>query len=252
MWFLLRPSLYKQFIREIITFIRRTEHPTLLQSRESLEWCEKFALDEENAIRKINPDWNLVDFNRKFPDLVDQGFVKIQSFDFNWGGQGNISLNYSIAHYLQATHVVETGVAYGWSSMSLLKSISEQKQGTLISVDMPFWGTKHENQIGCVVPPILKKYWSLIRLPDRDALPKILNNKRKFHMCHYDSDKTYDGKSWALPKLWDSIKSGGVLICDDVNDNLAFKDFCEERNIEPIIAKTFDSQVVKYVGIAVK
>ena len=71
-------------------------------------------------------------------------------------------------------------------------------------------------------------------------------------MCHYDSDKTYDGKTWALPKLWDMIKEGGVLICDDVNDNLAFRDFCEERNIDPIIAKTFDSQVVKYVGIAVK
>jgi len=71
-------------------------------------------------------------------------------------------------------------------------------------------------------------------------------------MCHYDSDKSYEGKIWALPRLWKRIKSGGVLICDDANDNLAFRDFCNEQTIEPIIAKTFDSQVVKYVGIAVK
>ena len=55
-----------------------------------------------------------------------------------------------------------------------------------------------------------------------------------------------------LPKLWGILREGGILICDDISDNLAFKDFCEQQSIEPIIAKTFDSQVVKYVGIAVK
>lgn len=252
LWFLVRPSLYKQFFREIISFTKRTEHPTLQSNEESLKWCESIALDEENAIKKINPTWSFIDFNKRFPDLTDQGFEKIKAFDFNWGGQGNISLNFSIAHHLKATHIIETGVAYGWSSMSLLKAIDVQETGSLTSVDMPFWGTKHEDQIGCVVPNILKKYWTLIRLPDRDALPKVLNDNAKFDMCHYDSDKSYEGKIWALPKLWDKIKSGGVLICDDANDNLAFRDFCNEQNIEPIIAKTFDSQVVKYVGIAVK
>ena len=47
-------------------------------------------------------------------------------------------------------------------------------------------------------------------------------------------------------------KLGGILVCDDVNDNLAFKHFCESEKIHPVIVKTFDSQVQKYVGIAVK
>jgi len=252
LWFLIRPCLYKQFFRELISFFKRKEHPTLQSNEESLKWCESIALDEENAIKKINPTWRFIDFNKRFPDLTAQGFEKIRSFDFNWGGQGNISLNYSIAHHLKATHIIETGVAYGWSSMSLLKAIDVQETGSLTSVDMPFWGTKHEDQIGCVVPQVLKNKWTLIRLPDRDALPKILNDNKKFDMCHYDSDKSYEGKTWALPKLWGKIKTGGVLICDDANDNLAFRDFFNEQTIEPIIAKTFDSQVVKYVGIAVK
>ena len=57
---------------------------------------------------------------------------------------------------------------------------------------------------------------------------------------------------WALPKLWRMIKKRGVLICDDINDNLAFKHFCENQNIDPIVVETFDSQIVKYVGIAIK
>ena len=117
---------------------------------------------------------------------------------------------------------------------------------------MPFWGTKHEDKIGCVIPQEMRSKWRLIRLPDRDSIPKFVRQKSFFDLCHYDSDKSYNGKMWALPKLWRMIKKGGVLICDDINDNLAFKHFCESQNIEPIVVETFDSQIVKYVGIAIK
>ena len=252
LWFLSRPSLYKQFFRELLAFLKRNEHPTLSLTQESLTWCEKLALDEKSAVCKINPDWSLYEFEKEYHELVDNGFKIIQSFEFNWGGQGNLSLNYSLAHHLKATRIIETGVAYGWSSLSLLKALDVQKKGKLVSTDMPFWGTKHEKLIGCVVPENLKKFWTLIRRPDRDAIPNIIKSNLLFDLCHYDSDKSYAGKKWALPKLWGILREGGILICDDINDNLAFKDFCEQQSIEPIIAKTFDSQVVKYVGIAVK
>ena len=85
---------------------------------------------------------------------------------------------------------------------------------------MPFWGTKHEDKIGCVIPQEMRTKWRLIRLPDRDSIPKFVRQKFFFDLCHYDSDKSYNGKMWALPKLWRIIKKGGALICDDINDNL--------------------------------
>ena len=251
-WFLVRPSLYKQFVREIFSFVKRKEHPTLSRCKEALAWCEENAFDEKSALLKINSNWEYHDFNKEFPDLVKRGFEIIKSFDFNWGGQGNISLNYSLAKNLKARNIIETGVAYGWSSLSLLTYIKDYDEGYLTSIDMPFWGTKHEDKIGCVIPQEMRNKWRLIRLPDRDSIPKFVRQKSSFDLCHYDSDKSYNGKMWALPKLWRMIKKRGVLICDDINDNLAFKHFCESQNIEPIVVETFDSQIVKYVGIAIK
>ena len=252
LWFLLRPSLYKQFIREFFSFIKRKEHPSLAISKEAVLWCKQNSCDEESAIKKIDQDWKFYDFNSDFSNLVKNGFKIIKSFDFNWGGQGNTSLNYSLAKNLSARNIIETGVAYGWSSLCLLTYLNESNEGSLISIDMPFWGTKHEDKIGCVIPFEFKKRWILIRLPDRDSIPNLLRKNLTFDLCHYDSDKTYDGKAWALPKLWSMVKKEGILICDDINDNLAFKHFCENEKIDPIIVKTFDSQVEKFVGIAVK
>jgi hypothetical protein len=252
LWFLVRPSLYRQFVREIFSFVLRKEHPSLSFSKEASLWCEDNACNEESALSKINPNWEYYDFNKEFPLLVKEGFQIIKRFDFNWGGQGNISLNYSLAKNLNARNIIETGVAYGWSSLCLLTYLKDYEEGSLISIDMPFWGTKHEDKIGCIVPKELRGKWKLIRLPDRDAIPKFIKRKPSFDLCHYDSDKSYSGKMWALPKLWRLIQNGGVLICDDINDNLAFKYFCESAKIDPIIIKTFDSQVVKYVGVAVK
>ena len=251
-WFLIRPSLYKQFVREIFTFVRRKEHPSLSYSKKAILWCKENACNEESALQKINPNWEYHDFKKEFPHLVQDGFAIIKTFDFNWGGQGNLSLNYSLAKNLNARDIIETGVAYGWSSLCLLTYLIDYEEGFLVSVDMPFWGTNHEDKIGCVIPQEMRSKWRLIRLPDRDAIPKIIKKNLFFDLCHYDSDKSYKGKMWALPRLWERIRSGGILICDDINDNLAFKHFCESKNIAPIIVETFDSQVVKYVGIAVK
>lgn len=251
-WFLSRPSLYKQLMREIISFVKRKEHPTLSYSEEAVSWCIKSACDEEKALLRIDPSWNFLDFNQEFPKLVKDGFKVIESFNFNWGGQGNISLNYCLAKHLQAERILETGVAYGWSSLSILAYLNRMNRGSLVSIDMPFWGTQHEDKIGCVVPSSLRDRWKLIRLPDRDAIPALLKKNLSFDLCHYDSDKSYQGKIWALPRLWSTLREKGILVCDDINDNLAFKHFCESEMIDPIIVKTYDSQVQKFVGIALK
>ena len=73
---------------------------------------------------------------------------------------------------------------------------------------------------------------------------------RTIDMCHYDSDKSYEGRMWAYPRLWEALRDGGVFISDDVNDNQAFRDFCESVGVQPyIMAKANSSH---YVGIIIK
>ena len=251
-WFLCRPALYKQFGREFFSFMRRKNHPSLDKNEKAQKWCKTREITEQKALNQICADHEFEDIEIKYSSELANAIKTIQSKNFNWGGQGNISLNYNIANMLKASSILETGVAYGWSSLSFLLSLDERSIGQLTSIDMPFFGTKNEKDIGCVVPDHLRQRWALLRMADKDAIPKVLRKNHSIDLCHYDSDKSYNGKMWTLPRLWAHLRPGGILVCDDASDNLAFKDFSEQINVEPIVINTYDTQVIKHVGLLIK
>jgi hypothetical protein len=53
---------------------------------------------------------------------------------------------------------------------------------------------------------------------------------------------------FAYPLLWDALVPGGIFISDDIQDNIAFKEFSEKIHIRPIIIE----HQGKYVGILQK
>ena len=77
--------------------------------------------------------------------LSDEYILKVQkvidSSNANFGGKGHINLLYNLSESISAVNCIETGVAYGWSSESLLRSITK-RDGKLISIDMPMIGQK--------------------------------------------------------------------------------------------------------------
>ena len=124
---------------------------------------------------------------------------------------------------LKAQKVIETGVAYGWSSLAILKALTEIGNGKLYSVDMPYPRRNNEKDVGIVVPEFLKKNWFLLRKPDQPGiLEAIKMSGGDIDLCHYDSDKSWWGRNYAYPLLWKALKVGGLFICDDIQDNLFF------------------------------
>ena len=74
-------------------------------------------------------------------------------------------------------------------------------------------------------------------------------------LCHYDSDKYYGGRMWAYPKLWKLLREGGILISDDIENNLAFKDFSKSISKIPLIIKLPNankSYKFQYIGVLIK
>jgi predicted O-methyltransferase YrrM len=164
------------------------------------------------------------------------------------GGRGGLEGLYNIIKSFGYTSILETGVAYGWSSLAILLAIKESN-AKLISIDMPYVNMNNESFVGVVVHPDLHKQWTLIRKPDRNGIPEALNlYNGKFDLIHYDSDKSYVGRQWAYPILWDALKIGGIFISDDIQDNVGFKEFCEHRNLNPLIYESDN----KYVGVVQK
>ena len=106
---------------------------------------------------------------------------------------------------------------------------------------MPYPGKNNENDVGIVVPENLKKNWILIRKPDKPGIKEALSKiSGKVDLCHYDSDKSWWGRHYAYPLLWDSLKSNGLFISDDIQDNLYFSEFVKE--------KVLNFAVVQYQG----
>jgi hypothetical protein len=75
-------------------------------------------------------------------------------------------------------------------------------------------------------------------MADRQGIPRALTQlDGTIDMCHYDSDKTYSGRRWAYSVLWTALRSGGLLISDDVGDNLAFREFSDALGVSPLVVR---------------
>lgn len=117
---------------------------------------------------------------------------------------------------------------------------------------MPYLKQNNDAYVGCVVPAGLRPHWHIINSADREALPKALRRLPSIDMCHYDSDKSYSGRMWAFPLLWNALRPGGIFISDDIEDNLAFHDFCKQINHMAIIVQNDSGSEHKYQGILLK
>ncbi|MGC9328802.1 MAG: class I SAM-dependent methyltransferase, partial [Candidatus Hinthialibacter sp.] len=80
------------------------------------------------------------------------------------------------------------------------------------------------------------------------GIPRVIRAAQVLDLVHYDSDKSYTGRMKTYRRVWAALRSRGVLMSDDIGDNPAFRDFCEEAGAEPLVVK--DGR--KYQGIAVK
>tara|TARA_B100000482_G_scaffold135076_1_gene98714 strand:+ start:1625 stop:2407 length:783 start_codon:yes stop_codon:yes gene_type:complete len=252
-WFLLRPQYYYQFfslfIKKInLYFIKN-------QDNAILTWCQDNALSTSEALYKITNKSKFNILRDEYPELYKIADEKVTKCPVKMGGSANTDFLYNLCEFLKAKNVVETGVAYGWSSLSLLLSLKNREDSLLISTDMPYPGLNNEQYVGVVISDELKDKWKLIPMEDKKSLPLALDSFEEIDLCHYDSDKYYEGRMWAYPLMWEKLREGGILISDDIEDNSAFKDFSKKINKKPIVVE-FNNKNKKigfqYVGVLIK
>jgi predicted O-methyltransferase YrrM len=174
--------------------------------------------------------------------------ARVAAFGGHFGGGADIDVLYEVAVQLRAKRILETGVALGWSSFALLSAVSDASgEGGLWSIDLPYLGKWEDERVGAAIPDPLRRFWTLTRGADRDVLEKVLAKAAPLDLVHYDSDKSPNGRAWAYPRLWAALAPGGVLISDDIADNMAFLDFCDEIGFKPAIVRAADQK--KFVGL---
>ncbi|MDC0240403.1 class I SAM-dependent methyltransferase [Candidatus Pelagibacter sp.] len=225
-WFILRPKYYFHFF----SLIKRKflyNHDTSENSTKAFKWAEVNAISYTDALKKLDIKGMAVGLDN---DSIEESRKLEAKSSVKMGGAGYIDLLYDCVRLLKVQNVIETGVAYGWSSLAILKALSQNGKGKLYSVDMPYPRKKNENDVGIVVPQNLRKNWTLIRRPDNPGIIIALSKAGgEIDLCHYDSDKSWWGRHYAYNKLWNCLSSKGLFISDDIQDNLYFSEFVKKK-----------------------
>jgi hypothetical protein len=140
--------------------------------------------------------------------------------------------------------VVETGVAYGVSSAYVLTAMRENGRGTLHSVDLPPLRRKTERFWGIAVPDELRGRWRLRRGTSANVLPRLLREIPTVNLFVHDSLHTHRTMRREFDTVWPHLRSGALLLADDVERNRAFgelrqKDLAlwrvvEDREVSPL------------------
>ena len=160
LWYLIRPKYYTQFIFLIVKKINLKFRGKRIEN--NLQWCISNAITTNDAILKITGtkiDQKVSDI---YSDIFHESNKKIKKCPVKMGGSANIDLLYYLCEYLKAKKVLETGVAYGWSTLSILLSINKRNNSKLVSTDMPYPGLD-DSYVGLVIPEKLKEKWTIIK-----------------------------------------------------------------------------------------
>lgn len=129
---------------------------------------------------------------------------------------------YAACRLLQADVVVETGVAYGVTTAFVLKALSLNNKGMLISIDLPPLGKDADAFVGFLVPEEFKNRWVLHRGTSKRMLPKLLPEIGKVDLFIHDSLHTYWNIKRELDMVTPFLARPAIVVCDDIQGNRAF------------------------------
>lgn len=198
---------------------------------QSIEWCRQHQVDPVGWASSIDPQlWSEAEaFSREQQALA---LRKSEELGARVGGAGFYELLYFLARLTRPHTIVETGVAFGFSSRAFLQALADDPSGSgkLYSSDFPYFRLADpERIIGCLVEPELRKRWVLLIGSDRKNLKRIARDVTTIDLLHYDSDKSYSGREFALRTLKARLAEKALILFDDIQDNSHFRDFVERE-----------------------
>ena len=239
----------KYFSVTIKKFIKKFDKDTSIEAREWSKNNTKFTT--EQFCRLIDQSlYEEILF--EIQSIENEAKIELSKLEVTLGGGGNYILLYFLIRKFNLINIVETGVAAGWSSLAILRALKKNGKGKLYSSDFPYYRLKDpEKYIGYLAKnEINKKDWYLTIKGDDVALPEIFKKlgANDIDLIHYDSDKSYFARNNVLKIFEPKISPKTIIIFDDIQDNLHFKDLVEKDKHNYCIIE-FDSKYLGIIGI---
>lgn len=209
------------------------------------EWCKKKKILDKVFYKKIGLNYYSNFFEEKKSYFLSAK-LKEKKLKYKMGGMAHLNLIYNLTKHFLPKNILETGVAFGWSTLVFILSKNHNSNLTCIDLSYP---TKSSNKlVGGALPANFKNKLKLYEGVDYKYL-KFLNEKKKFFdFIHYDSDKSYNGRKKNYKIIWKILNKNGCFISDDISDNSAFYEFVKINKLNYYILQFKD----KYVGVVIK
>lgn len=163
-----------------------------------------------------------------------------------WVDKEASTLLYVICRVLQPKIVLETGVASGFSSATILQALEDNAIGQLHSLDLHYRDgvtIPAGRRLGWVIPEQLKHRWHLVLGESVKLLPRLLKELGPVDVFFHDSRHTYRTMMKEYTMVWPHLDEGGLLLSDDVRFNDAFLDFCEKVDRLPVLTSNIGATV---------
>jgi len=149
-----------------------------------------------------------------------------ESFNgFNDGDAALVRAIWCLVRHLKPRHVVETGVAHGFTSRFILEALERNGAGHLSSIDRPPLDPAMRKQIGIAVSD--RRRWSLLAGSSHRHLSGLLARVCEIELFVHDSLHTEHNLRFEIDRAWQHLKPGGALVIDDVDTNRGFRSFLE-------------------------
>ena len=220
---LLRPSHLRVNARKVANRLRR-QHRS-----EAQDWAAGHAESVEDFGNEVAADlWEeTVAWAKAQKEDIR---ARRPSDPYPMGGPGDYKLVYFLMRHLKPRVTIETGVAAGWTSQAILSAIEQNGFGRCYSSDLPYSTDPDAiSQIGRAVEEHLRGDWRLAVRGDRVNLAEFLSEITSLDFVHYDSDKSYAGRKWAMEKLSLPLSPSAVVVMDDIGDDTFFRDWTAAR-----------------------
>jgi hypothetical protein len=206
------------------------------------------SIDE--YLSEVYPEHNIENYKKEFEILekhTKEFFNKLELEKFP-SKKKPYPIDYSINHdsrkflyilcrIIKPKNVIETGVAYGLSSLYILKSLKDNTFGTLHSIDSIFRPWQSVKMIGAVIPKDFRNKWDLEIGKSVDKLPYLLNKFQDTDIFIHDSLHTYQNMMFEFNITFEKIKKNGMIVSDDILSNDAFYNFVTEKKLKNFIIK---------------
>ena len=141
---ILRNSLKKGFFLVMVKkLLKLTEKNKSIQATKWAESKVKLSTFEfcQHIDKKLYEE-----ILREVEKIKKDAKAKLSSINFKLGGGGNYFLLYFLVRKFNPKTIVETGVAAGWSSLSILRALQKNRTGKLFSSDFPYFRIKNPEQ----------------------------------------------------------------------------------------------------------